>query len=167
MALFQARAKKDGAASKNQITELQQKLNFSKTLQNITNRINAAKNIKQILVDLRNDILTLFDAGPITIYVADVKKNEIYSIFLAGSELSEIRLPISNRSIAGYVANNKQAVNIVDENDNDPRRARLRLLSIRISISTPAGTRNRESRRRRYSPYPSSMREHSWVLYKS
>jgi len=117
MALFQARAKKDGTASKNQITELQQKLNFSKTLQNITNRINAAKNIKQILVDLRNDILTLFDAGPITIYVADGKKNEIYSIFLAGSELSEIRLPLSNKSIAGYVANNKKAVNIVDAYD--------------------------------------------------
>lgn len=119
MALFQARVKKDGAASKNQISELQQKLNFSKTLQNITNRINAAKNIKQILVDLRNDILALFDAGPITIYVADIRKNEIYSIFLAGSELSEIRLPINNRSIAGYVANNKKAVNIVDAYNAD------------------------------------------------
>ncbi|MBN2283421.1 MAG: GspE/PulE family protein [Deltaproteobacteria bacterium] len=102
-----------------QITELQEKLNFSKSLQNITNRINAAKNLKQILVDLRDDILGLFDANPLTIYVADEEKNEIYSMFLAGSELNEIRLPINNKSIAGYSANNMRVVNIADAYDDE------------------------------------------------
>ena len=68
-----------------------------KQLQDITNRINAAQNIRQILVDLKDGILTLFSAHAVTIYVVDkVKKNEIYSMFLAGSQIREIRVPISN-----------------------------------------------------------------------
>ncbi|NQU03295.1 MAG: Flp pilus assembly complex ATPase component TadA [Syntrophaceae bacterium] len=97
-----------------QITQLEEKLNLRKQLQDITNRINAAQNLKQILVDLRDDVLNLFDAHSITIYVTNRKKNEIYSMFLAGSELKQIRLQINNKSIAGYVANNKKAANISD-----------------------------------------------------
>ena len=97
-----------------QITELEEKLNLSKALQDITNRIHAATNVKQILIDLRDDILSIFNAKSITIYVADRTKNEIYSMLLAGSKLKEIRLPIDNRSIAGHVANNKKFVNIPD-----------------------------------------------------
>ncbi|MBW2630491.1 MAG: GspE/PulE family protein [Deltaproteobacteria bacterium] len=101
-----------------QITALEEKLNLSKALQDITNRIHAAINLRQILIDLRDDILGLFNAHSITIYVADRARNEIYSMFLAGSELKEIRLPIDNRSIAGYVANNGKTVNIANAYNN-------------------------------------------------
>ncbi|MEA2014090.1 MAG: GAF domain-containing protein, partial [Thermodesulfobacteriota bacterium] len=101
-------------AEKSQITDLEEKLNLSKALQGITNRIHATVNLKQILIDLRDDILALFNAHSITIYVTDKKTNEIYSMFLAGSKLKKIRLPIDNRSIAGYVANNERSVNITD-----------------------------------------------------
>ncbi len=101
-----------------QITELEEKLNLSKALQNITNRIHAATNLRQILIDLRDDILALFKAHSITLYVTDKTKNEIYSMFLAGSELKEIRLPVDNRSIAGYVANNGKIANIADAYDS-------------------------------------------------
>jgi len=103
-----------GEATNIQITQLEEKLNLRKQLQDITNLINAAQNLKQILVDMRDDILNLFDAHSITIYVTNRQRNEIYSMFLAGSELKQIRLPINNKSIAGYVANNKKAVNISD-----------------------------------------------------
>jgi type II secretory ATPase GspE/PulE/Tfp pilus assembly ATPase PilB-like protein len=97
-----------------QISELEEKLQIRKALQDITNRIHAAQNIKQILVDLKEGILKLFDAETITIYVVDRETNEIYSMFLAGSELKDIRVPISNKSIAGYVANTGKIVNISD-----------------------------------------------------
>ncbi|MCD6153868.1 MAG: GspE/PulE family protein [Syntrophobacterales bacterium] len=90
------------------------KLRFQKALNNITNRIHDAKNIKEIIVDLKDDILNLFDAYLMTIYVADPKRDEIYSMFLAGSDLTEIRVPIDNTSIAGYVANNRKIINITD-----------------------------------------------------
>jgi len=86
--------------------------NIRKELLDITNRIHAAQNIKQILVDLKNGILNLFNANSITIYVVDKLRNEIFSMFLAGTQLKEIRLPINNKSIAGYVANTGKVINI-------------------------------------------------------
>ncbi|MBN2398311.1 MAG: GspE/PulE family protein [Deltaproteobacteria bacterium] len=119
MITLPSKTRQDSKVTKTQITELEEKLNFSKALQDITNRIHAATNLKHILIDLRDDILTLFKAHSITIYVADRTKNEIYSMFLAGSQLREIRLPIDNRSIAGYVAHNKKIANIANAYDDD------------------------------------------------
>ena len=104
--------------AKAQITELEEKLNFSKALQDITNRIHAATNLRQILIDLRDDILGLFKAHSMTIYIVDRTKNEIYSMFLVGSKFNEIRLSIDNRSIAGYVANNGKTANIAHAYDD-------------------------------------------------
>jgi type II secretory ATPase GspE/PulE/Tfp pilus assembly ATPase PilB-like protein/putative methionine-R-sulfoxide reductase with GAF domain len=119
MGIFKAHTKHSDRPANTQITELEEKLNIRRSLQNITNRINAAQNLKNILVDLREDILSLFDAKSVTIYVKDQSTNEIYSMFLAGSKLSEIRLPITNQSIAGYAANNKKVVNITDAYDSE------------------------------------------------
>jgi len=100
-----------------QISELEEKLLLRKKLQDITNQIHAARNIKQILVDLKEGILNLFDAYSITIYVVDRLRNEIFSLLLSASQIKEIRVPINNKSIAGYVANNKKTVNIADAYD--------------------------------------------------
>lgn len=105
---------------KNQeITELEEKLLIRKALQDITNRIHAAQNIKQILVDLKDGILGLFNAYSITTYVVDKPRNEIYSMFLAGAQVREIRVPISNKSIAGFVANTGKIINIADAYNKD------------------------------------------------
>lgn len=132
MITFQSRTNQNGAETKAQITELEEKLNFSKALQDITNRIHAATNLRQILIDLRDDILSLFKARSITIYVADRETNEIYSMFLAGSQLKEIRLPVDNRSIAGYVARNKTIANIADAYDENE----LRLISPELTFDS-------------------------------
>lgn len=120
MGIFKAHSRQNASNIANtQISELEEKLNIRRALQNITNRINAAQNLRNILVDLREDILSLFDAKSVTIYVKDHLTNEIYSMFLAGSKLSEIRLPITNQSIAGYAANNVKVVNITDAYDSE------------------------------------------------
>jgi GAF domain. len=98
-------------------SSIDEKLRIRKELQDVTNRIHAAQNIKQILVDLKDGILNLFNAHSITIYVVDKARHEIYSMFLAGTQLKEIRLPISNKSIAGFVANMGVVVNIADAYD--------------------------------------------------
>ena len=100
-----------------EISELEEKLLIRKALQDITNRIHAAQNIKQILVDLKDGIMSLFNAYSITIYVVDKPRNEIYSMFLVGTQVREIRVPVSNRSIAGFVANSRKIVNIADAYD--------------------------------------------------
>lgn len=105
-----------------EITALSEKLALRKALLEITNRIHAAQNIKEILVDLKDGILSLFNAYLITIYVTDRWRNEIYSLFLAGSQLKEIRLPINMKSIAGFVALTGKAVNIADAYDKEELR---------------------------------------------
>ncbi len=106
-----------------QVSELLEKLRFHKNVQEVTNRIHSAEDIKQIIVDFKDDILRLFNAHSLTIYVTDHIKNEIYSLYMAGSKLKEIRLPINSESIAGYVANNKRMVNIADAYDSEELRS--------------------------------------------
>jgi len=115
-----------------EITELEEKLLIRKALQDITNRIHAAQNIKQILVDLKDGILGLFNAHSITIYVVDRPRNEIYSMFLSGAQVKEIRVPISNKSIAGYAANTGKIVNIADAYD----KAELQSIDKELSLDT-------------------------------
>ena len=104
---------------KSTITSLIEELKQREKLHEITNRIHAAQNIKDILVEHKEGILALFNALLITIYVTDKPRNELYSLYLAGSQLKEIRLPITNRSIAGFVANTGRGVNIADAYDKE------------------------------------------------
>jgi type II secretory ATPase GspE/PulE/Tfp pilus assembly ATPase PilB-like protein/GAF domain-containing protein len=97
--------------------DLEELLQQRTALLDITNRIHAAQNIKQILVDLKDGILNLFSAHSLTIYVTDRIHHEIYSMFLIGTELKEIRLAVDKKSIAGYVAFSGKTVNIADAYD--------------------------------------------------
>ncbi len=120
MAIFQSRTGKNvSPEAKQQVTDLEQQLNYQKKFQNITYKIHASQNLKQILVDMRDDIRSLFDAETMTIYVADEPTNEIYSMMLTGSELDEIRVPISTESIAGCAAAKKKTIDIADAYDDD------------------------------------------------
>ncbi|MFC1892358.1 ATPase, T2SS/T4P/T4SS family, partial [Thermodesulfobacteriota bacterium] len=90
---------------------------YYKALNDIGNQIHSARDINEILINLKDQILSLFDADRVTIYVVDGKRKEIYSRFKAGPTPEEIRVPINNKSIAGYTANNAQMTNIVNAYD--------------------------------------------------
>jgi type II secretory ATPase GspE/PulE/Tfp pilus assembly ATPase PilB-like protein len=132
------------AVNSKKLSELEEKLFVRKGLLDVTNRIHAAKNIKQILVDLKDAIQNLFNANSITIYVIDRMKNEIYSMFLAGTQLNEIRVPINNKSIAGYVANTKKVVNIADAYDADELKSIDKELSFDISWDKKSGFKTKQ-----------------------
>ena len=99
--------------------EDRESLNYYKALHDIANQIHSAKNIDDILINLKNEILGLFDADRVTIYVVEGKKKEIYSQFKSADVAREIRVPINDKSIAGYTANNAQTVNIANAYDRD------------------------------------------------
>jgi type II secretory ATPase GspE/PulE/Tfp pilus assembly ATPase PilB-like protein/GAF domain-containing protein len=126
------------------INRLEEQLIIRKRLQEITNRIHAAQNIKQILVDLKDGILALFDAHAITIYVVDKLQNEVFSMFLVGSEIREIRVPINNKSIAGYVANTGNSINITDAYDANELQKIHPELSFDVSWDKKSGFRSRQ-----------------------
>jgi len=132
------------AVNSKKLSELEEKLFVRKGLLDVTNRIHAAKNIKQILVDLKDAIQNLFNANSITIYVIDRMKNEIYSMFLVGTQLNEIRVPINNKSIAGYVANTKKVVNIADAYDINELKSIDKELSFDISWDKKSGFKTKQ-----------------------
>ncbi len=96
---------------------IEQQLEYQKRLNNITHRIHAATDTNDILLNLQEEILSFFDADRITVYVVDGIRRQIVSKFKTGNEVSEIRVNISNDSIAGFCASTGKVINIGDVND--------------------------------------------------
>jgi type II secretory ATPase GspE/PulE/Tfp pilus assembly ATPase PilB-like protein/GAF domain-containing protein len=88
-------------------------------LHRISQAIHSAKNIDEILIELKDSILRLFESQAITIYAVDHQSNEIFSKVKSGDHINEIRLPISPISIAGWVAMEQKSVNISDVYNNE------------------------------------------------
>src|SRR5499426_1131348 len=87
-------------------------LNYRKRLIEIANLINSAPSIQEILVDIKDKILDLVDAERVTIFALDTKNQELFSMFKAGNEVKEIRVPKTFGSIAGFTALSRKTANI-------------------------------------------------------
>lgn len=111
------RSTKDSAINRENILAAQ--LEYQKKLNEITNKIHSAQNTNDILINLQGEILKLFDADRITIYVVDGIKKQIVSRFKTGKEINEIRVPISPESIAGYAVSSGKLVNVKDAYDQE------------------------------------------------
>jgi len=98
---------------------LEDELQFQKKLNNITNKIHSAKDTNEILLSLQDEILAVFNAQRLTIYVVDGIKKQIVSKVKTGDEIGEIRVPISNDSIAGYCAVSGRVLNVANAYDAD------------------------------------------------
>ena len=98
---------------------LEEQLEYQKNLNSIANRIHSANDTNEILLNLQAEILSLFDADRITIYVVDGAKKQIVSRVKTGSEINEIRVPVDKQSIAGYCASSGKMVNVLDVYDEE------------------------------------------------
>jgi type II secretory ATPase GspE/PulE/Tfp pilus assembly ATPase PilB-like protein len=90
----------------------QRELSYRKRLIEIANMINSAPSIQDILVDIKDKILDLVEAERVTIFALDTKNQELFSLFKAGTEVREIRVPKTFSSIAGFTALSRKTVNI-------------------------------------------------------
>ncbi|GAB4438019.1 MAG: ATPase, T2SS/T4P/T4SS family [bacterium] len=82
------------------------------------NEIHSASSLNAILIYLKDSIAELFDAERITIYLADTKKNLLFSRIKSGEEVKEIVVPIDITSLAGYCAFKGEVVNIKNAYDS-------------------------------------------------
>jgi type II secretory ATPase GspE/PulE/Tfp pilus assembly ATPase PilB-like protein/GAF domain-containing protein len=96
---------------------LQERLANEQKLVHLIDRIHSAKSLDSIFVELQGEILSFFDADRMALYAVDQDKKELYTKFLALDSVREIRVPISDKSIAGFVAQSKQTANIADAYD--------------------------------------------------
>jgi type II secretory ATPase GspE/PulE/Tfp pilus assembly ATPase PilB-like protein/putative methionine-R-sulfoxide reductase with GAF domain len=107
------------ATSTQDVQNLKTEVEYRTKLQEIGNKLNSATNLDEIFIDLHDDVTSLFEAKRMTVYVVDGVKRELVSRFKSGNEISEIRIPVSKSSIAGYAAFKQQAVNINNVYDNE------------------------------------------------
>ncbi len=91
------------------------RLRFFKNLQTITNQIHATTNVEQIMLDLSQTICDLFDCERLTLYVVNRRLNVIESKIKTGlTSFKDFALPISDKSVAGYVAQSQKTLNITN-----------------------------------------------------
>ena len=96
------------------LQELQQKVAFAENVKRITDQIHAASDLDHILLDLRKEVLSIFDAEDLTIFAFDQEKKEIFSKVPHIDNIEEFRIPITEQSLAGFCAKYLRPVSIAD-----------------------------------------------------
>ncbi|MBK8016449.1 MAG: Flp pilus assembly complex ATPase component TadA [Betaproteobacteria bacterium] len=114
------------------VAEISRKLEFQRKLQAVTNKIHATANVDEIMLEVSQEICDLFDADRLTIYtIADDKTSIVSKVKTGLASFKDLKLPINEQSIAGFVAMHKRLVNIRDVYDEEELRnlsAQLRFL---------------------------------------
>jgi type II secretory ATPase GspE/PulE/Tfp pilus assembly ATPase PilB-like protein len=101
------------------VADMSVKLAFSKKLQAVTNRVHSTSNIDEIILDVSRDICQLFEADRMTVYIMSEDGSSIVSKVKTGlNSFKDIKLPISESSLAGFAALNKRHMNIKDVYDD-------------------------------------------------
>jgi type II secretory ATPase GspE/PulE/Tfp pilus assembly ATPase PilB-like protein len=101
-----------------QAPDVNLRLNFQKNLQTVTNRIHATSNVDEIMLEVSQEICNLFNADRLTIYSIGEDKASIVSKVKTGlNSFKDLKLPIAEQSIAGYVALSRKIINIKDVYD--------------------------------------------------
>ncbi len=100
------------------VSEMGLRLEFTKNLSQVTNKIHATSNIDEIMLDVSKDICALFNADRLTIYVVGEDKASLISKVKTGlNSFKDLKLPIAEQSIAGYAAFHKKLLNLKDVYD--------------------------------------------------
>jgi GAF domain/Type II secretion system (T2SS), protein E, N-terminal domain len=96
-------------------------LQFFRKLQALMDKIHVTSQIEEVMLDLSHEICDVFLCDRLTLYVLGRSKTHIESKVKTGlRSYKDFSLPISEESVAGFVALTKQSVNIgnvYDENE--------------------------------------------------
>ncbi len=126
------------------LAEVTSRLEFQKRLQAVTNKIHATSNIDEIMLELSQEICSLFDAERLTIYVISDDKTSIISKVKTGlTSFKDLKLPINEQSIAGFVALSKTLINIKDVYDEKELRTYNPNLNFLKEVDKRTGFRTR------------------------
>ncbi|MDP1594837.1 MAG: GspE/PulE family protein [Gallionella sp.] len=105
-------------SAENKDEDMSVRLEFTKSLNHVTNKIHATSNIDEIMLDVSKDICTLFNADRLTVYVVGDDNVSLVSKVKTGlNSFKDLKLPIAEQSVAGYVAMHKKLLNIKDVYD--------------------------------------------------
>ena len=126
-------------------SEISSKLDFSKNLQIVTNKIHATSNIDEIILEVSKDICSLFNVDRLTIYSVSEDKSCIISKVKTGlNSFKDLKLPIANQSIAGFIALSKKVANIKDVYDERELRDLSPQLHFQKEVDKRTGYRTKQ-----------------------
>jgi type II secretory ATPase GspE/PulE/Tfp pilus assembly ATPase PilB-like protein len=98
--------------------ETNQRLHFFRQLQTVANKIHSTSNVDEIMLGLSLDVCNLFQCERLTIYaIADDKTALISKVKTGLNSVNQLKLPISDQSVAGYVGLMRRIINIRDVYD--------------------------------------------------
>ncbi len=124
---------------------LAQKLSFQQRLQVLANKVHATTNVDEIMVEVSQELCDLFDAERLTIYVVSDDKSSIVSKVKTGlHSFKDIKLPINEQSIAGFVAMHKRVLNIRDVYDAAELKSYSAQLTFLKAVDVKTGYRTRQ-----------------------
>jgi type II secretory ATPase GspE/PulE/Tfp pilus assembly ATPase PilB-like protein len=127
------------------VADMSVKLAFSKKLQAVTNRIHSTSNIDEIILDVSRDICQLFEADRMTVYITSEDGSSIVSKVKTGlNSFKDIKLPISESSLAGFSALNKRHMNIKDVYDDSELKQYSPNLTFLKAVDQRTGYRSKQ-----------------------
>jgi type II secretory ATPase GspE/PulE/Tfp pilus assembly ATPase PilB-like protein len=126
-------------------TDVNVRLTFSKNLQVVTNKIHATANIDEIMLEVSADICNIFNADRLTIYTVGEDKQTIVSKVKTGlNSFKDLKLPIAEHSIAGFVALSKKLLNVRDVYDDTELKAHNPNLRFLQEVDKRTGYRTKQ-----------------------
>ena len=124
---------------------LAEKLGFQQRLQVVTNKVHGAKDIDEILTDVSIELCGLFLADRLTIYLTSEDKGSIISKVKTGlNSFKDIKLPINEQSVAGFVGVNRRVLNIRDVYDAAELKLHSPKLNFLKAVDAKTGYRTRQ-----------------------
>ena len=128
-----------------QLSPVARRLAFFKGLQLATNRIHSSNDTDEIILELSAELCALFEAQRLTIYTLAERDGAIVTRVKTGLDtVQSIRLPVSDSSIAGYVAKTGAPVNVRDVYDEAELRAISPTLHFQREVDLNSGFRSRQ-----------------------
>jgi type II secretory ATPase GspE/PulE/Tfp pilus assembly ATPase PilB-like protein/GAF domain-containing protein len=102
----------------NNAGDMSLRLEFTKNLNHVNNKIHATGNVDEIMLELSKDICALFNADRLTIYIVGEDNISLVSKVKTGlNSFKDLKLPIAEHSLAGYAAMHKKLLNVKDVYD--------------------------------------------------
>ena len=127
------------------VADMSVKLAFSKKIQAVTNRIHSTANIDEIILDVSRDICQLFEADRMTVYITSEDLSSIVSKVKTGlNSFKDIKLPISESSLAGFSALHKRHMNIKDVYDDSELKQYSPNLTFLKAVDQRTGYRSKQ-----------------------
>jgi type II secretory ATPase GspE/PulE/Tfp pilus assembly ATPase PilB-like protein len=127
------------------IADISSKLEFQKQLQAVTNKIHATSNVDEIMLELGQDICSLLGGDRLTIYVLSEDRSSIVSKVKTGlTSFKDLKLPINDQSMAGFVALNRTLINVRDVYDENELRTHSPQLRFLKEVDKRTGYRTKQ-----------------------